>query len=245
MVSNIGVKVVGFSEAERHSLNTLFRLSAHNNTAYALWVPEGASAPHVALIDTDCYEAGLEVASPSFNANLKLICVGGRTVKNAWRSFARPVDWRALLHTLDELFASQADVDIDLGMEEPVDKTAPPGIKVSLLVGLCREDRLYLRARLALAGLTDVDESPSVVDAGKQVAQRHYDLVILGMGVSDADPWALVQSLKEMPTPICSVIVVTAAPSWHAMERAEALGCTGLLEIPFNPRQVIDLLQKV
>lgn len=245
MASNIGVKVVGFSEAERHSLNTLFRLSAHKNTAYALWAPDGACAPHVALIDTDCYEAGLEVASPNFNVNLKLICVGARPVENAWQSFQRPVDWSALLQTLDELFESQADVDIDLGMEEPVDKTAPPGIKVSLLVGMSREDGLYLRARLALAGLTEVDESPSVADAEKQVAQRHYDLVIIGIGAHDEASWALVQSLKEMPTPIGSVIVATTAPSWHAMERAEGLGCTGLLEIPFNPRQVIDLLQKV
>lgn len=236
---------MGFSETERHSLNTLFRLSAHNNTSYALWTPEGACAPHVALIDTDCYEAGLEVASPNFNTNLKLICVGARTVENAWRSFKRPVDWSALVRTLDELFESQADVDIDLGMEEPVDKTAPPGIKVSLLVGLNREQSLYLRARLALAGLTEVDESPTVEDAGKQLMQRHYDLVILGLETSGADPWTLVQAIKEIPTPAASVIVATAAPSWHAMERAEQLGCTGLLEIPFNPRQVIALLQKV
>lgn len=237
--------MVGFSESERHSLNTLFRLSTHNNTAYALWTPEGAYAPHVALIDMDCYEAGLEVASPSFNTNLKLICVGARTVEKAWRSFKRPVDWTALVHTLDELFESPADVDIDLGLEEPVDKTAPPGIKVTLLVGLQREEGLYLRARLALAGLTEVDESPSLADAGQHLAQRHYDLVILGVGMSDEPSWALVQSLKEMPAPVGAVIAVTAAPSWHAMERAERLGCTGLLEIPFHPRQVIDLLQKV
>lgn len=237
--------MVGFTVAERHTLNTLFRLSVHNNTCYVLWTPEGTCAARVALIDTDCYEAGLEVASPSFNAHLKLICVGTRKVENAWRSFKRPVDWGALVQALDELFESQADVDIDLGMAEPVDKTAPPGIKVSLLVGLNREESLYLRARLALAGLTEVDESSTVDQAGEQLALRHYDLVILGLETSASDPWTLVQTLKEMPMPTASVIVVTAAPSWHAMDRAEQLGCTGLLEIPFNPRQVINLLQKV
>lgn len=193
----------------------------------------------------DSYESGLEMASPNFNSNLKLICVGARATENAWRSFERPVEWSALVNALDELFESQADVDIDLGMEESVEKVAPPGIKVSLLVGLSREERLYLRARLALAGLTDVDESSCAVEAGSKISQRHYDLVFLSLALSDADPWALVQTLKDMPTPTSSVIVTTTTPSWHAMERAEQMGCTGLLEIPFNPRQVIDLLQKV
>ncbi len=244
-MSNIWVKVVGFSETERHSLNTLFRLSANNNNAYALWTSEGAAAPHIALIDVDSYEAGLEMASPNFNSNLKLICVGAQATENAWRSFERPVEWSALVNALDELFESQDDVDIDLGIEEPVEKTAPPGIKVSLLVGLSREEGLYLRARLALAGFTDVDEASSAVEAGRRISERHYDLVFLSLALPEADPWALVQTLKDMPTPTRSVIVTTATPSWHAMERAEKLGCAGLLEIPFNPRQVMDLLQKV
>src|SRR4051812_26749439 len=101
-MSNIWVKVVGFTETERHSLNTLFRLSAKNNNAYALWTSEGAAAPHIALIDVDSYEAGLEMASPNFNPNLKLICVGARATENAWRSFERPVEWSALVTALDE-----------------------------------------------------------------------------------------------------------------------------------------------
>jgi AmiR/NasT family two-component response regulator len=55
----------------------------------------------------------------------------------------------------------------------------------------------------------------------------------------------LVQALQELPTPTRSVIVATATPSWSAMEQAEGLGCAGLLEIPFDPRQVVDLLEKV
>jgi CheY-like chemotaxis protein len=245
MASNIWVKVVGFSDVERHSLNTLFRLSSVRETAYALWSPEVGAPPQVALIDVDSYGANLELALPSFNANLKRICVGTQGQDNAWHSFQRPVDWRALVRVLDGLFAVPGAVDIDIGLESPSEKTVPPGVKTTLLVGMGRENRLYLRARLALAGLTDVDEAETGAEAGARISQRYYDLVIMGLDLPDADPWALVQTLHDLPTPIRSVVVATAAPSWSTMERAERLGCTGLLEIPFNPRQLIALLEKV
>lgn len=245
VTSTIWVKVLGFSDAERHSLNTLFRLSAHHDAAYALWTADVGAPPNVALVDVDSYEADLDRASPSFNGNLKRICVGSRATDNAWRSLQRPVDWNMLVQVLDELFASQEDVDIDIFEEEPSERTVPPGVKVSLVVGLTREERLYLRARLALAGLLDVDDAETAVEASVRISQRHYDLVIISLELADAEPWALVQTLQDMPTPTGSVIVVTALPSWRAMEQAERLGCTGLLEIPFNPRQVMDLLERV
>lgn len=245
MTATVWVKVIGFSDVERHTLNTLFRLSAGQTPAYALWAPELATAPHVALVDVDSYASGLDHASPGFNTNLKHICVGARAFDHAWRTFPRPVDWPALLQTLDSLFASQAEVDIDLGSDDLVDLTQPPGLKTSLLVGLAREEQLYLRARLALAGLTDVDDADSAAQAGTRLAEGYYDLVVVSLELADADPWALVQSFQDLLAPPHAVVVATAEPSWHAMERAEALGCKGLLEVPFNPPQVLALLQQV
>jgi len=243
MASPTWVKVVGFSDAERHSLNTMFRLSEHLTPAYMLWTPETPSQPHVALIDVDSYEGGLELGSPRFNPNLKVLCVGERAPANAWRSFARPVDWGVLLDELDELFAPRPTEDSEPG--QLVEKQVPPGVKVTLLVGLSRPDRLYLRARLALAGLTEVEDVDTAADAAVKVSQRQYDLVVVSLELIDADPWLLVQALKDMPTPVRSIIVATDAPTWRAMGMAEDLGCIGLLEIPFEPQQVLDLLQKV
>jgi CheY-like chemotaxis protein len=245
MASNIWVKVVGFSDVERHSLNTLFRLSAVRQTAYALWSPEVGAPPMVALIDVDSYGANLELALPSFNSNLKCICVGSRSQVNAWHSFPRPVDWPALIGVLDGLFAVPDAIDIDIGLNTLVEPIVPPGVKTTLLVGMGRDNRLYLRARLALAGLTDVDDAATGGEAGARVSQKDYDLVIVGLDLPDADPWALVETLHDLPTPIRSVVVVTAFPTWATTEQAERLGCTGLLEIPFNPRQVIALLGRV
>jgi CheY-like chemotaxis protein len=245
MAASTWVKVVGFSDVERHSLNTLFRLSERLAPSYALWTPELPSQPHVALIDLESYEGKLEMASPRFNPNLKMISVGPVASPNAWRSFHRPVDWTALVKVLDGLFASHDNLDFDMGADAAVEKTDPPGVKISLLVGLSREDRLYLRARLSLAGMTEVDEVGTAAEAGVKLTQRQYDMVVVSLDLIDADPWMLVQSLKDMTRPVRSVVVATDAPSWRAMEMAEKLDCAALLEIPFVPQQLRDLLQKV
>jgi CheY-like chemotaxis protein len=245
MSSSIWVKVVGFSAGERHSLNTLFRLSVRQTPAYCLWSVDSPAPPHVALIDTDCHEAEVELASPTFNPNIKTICVGSKTYSQAWRSFTRPVDWNGMVQVLDGLFASQAYVDVVTGFDSLDEDAVPPGVRVTLLVGMNSLDCMYLRARLSLAGLTDVDEVKTAEQANRNMALRPYDVVIISLELSDADPWALIQSFKSMPTPPRALIVTTKTPTWSAMERAEKCGCAGLLEIPFNPPQVMGLLQKI
>ncbi len=245
MSSSIWIKVVGFSGVERHSLNTLFRLSIRQTPAYCLWTHDAPAPPHVTLIDTDCHEAEVELASPTFNPHLKIICVGAKTHANAWRSFHRPVDWNAMVQVLDGLFASHTYVDVVTGFDELDEQTVPPGRRVTLVVGMQPADRMYLRARLSLAGLTDVDEVDTAEQASTSMANRHYEVVIVSLELGDADPWALVQSFKALPTPPQAVIVTTDKPSWSTMERAEEMGCTGVLDIPFNPPQVMGLLHKV
>lgn len=246
MTSSVMVKVMGFSDVERHSLNTLFRLSCRQIPSYQLWTSESASQPHVALIDVDSYEAMLELESPNFNPNLKVIAIGAEAPAQAWRFMPRPVDWVGLVRELDALFATMVEVDIDIGLGgDASDRVAPPGVTVCLVVGLAPEQRFYLRARLALAGHTEMDEANSAAQASKLLSQRHYDLMIIGLDLADADPWVLVEALKDMQAPPRSVVLATVAPTWSVMERADKLGCAGLLEIPFIPRQVLGILQKI
>lgn len=243
---NVWVKVVGFEDVERHSLNTIMRLSERSAVSYMLWTPDAPSPPQVALIDLDSYEASLELASPTRNPNLKLICVGSNAPANAWRVLQRPVDWTALVREMDSLFTLQPDLDIDLGFGDTVaDKLVPPGIKVTLLVGMTREERLYLRSRLALAGLTDVDEAATAGESTVLIGQRNYELAIVSNELDDADPFSLVQALQNLAVPVRTVIMATHFPSWAAEQEAERAGCSGLLEIPFNPRQIYEMLQKV
>ena len=128
MTSTVMVQVLGFSDAERHSLNTLFRLSSRQIPSYQLWTPDCAAAPHVALIDVDSYEAMLEMESPSFNRHLKVIAIGEYAPQSSWRHMSRPVDWIALVRELDTLFATLAEVDIGVG--GTTERVVPPGVAV-------------------------------------------------------------------------------------------------------------------
>lgn len=245
MASSIWVKVVGFSGVERHSINTLFRLSVRHAPSYNLWTPESPCPPHVSLIDLDCHEAEVELASPTFNPHHKVIAVGNKPHDIGWRSFQRPVDWNVMVQVLDSLFVSQAFLEADSGLDELGASNVPPGRRETLLIGMKPEERMYLRARLALAGLTDVDEAQNAELAGPYVNTRNYAAVIISLQLDDADPWSLVQAFHGMSNPPHAVIVATEKPSWLIMEQAEHNGCLGLLEIPFNPPQVLGLLQKI
>jgi len=237
------VKVVGFRDVERHALNTVFRLSMERPTTYALWTPEVPVLPHVALIDVESYEAGLALASPTLNPNLKLICVGNGAPQNAWRVFSRPVNWSAVIHAMDQLFASTA-VDIDIGMEGEGSAPIPPGVRQTLLVDSSREDRLYLRARLSLAGLIEVDEAESVMQATAKVREHHYDVVVVNVDMLD-DPWGLVERLVALEPPIGSVVITSANNAWLMHERAERAGCRAVLNKPYDPGHVFRVLQMV
>jgi AmiR/NasT family two-component response regulator len=117
-------------------------------------------------------------------------------------------------------------------------------MRATLLIGMTIEERLYLRARLALAGLTVVDEAASAEQAGPLIGNRHYDVVIISLQLGDVDPWSLVQAFSGMLSPPQAIFVSTDKPSWVVMQHAERAGCAGMLEIPFNPPQVAGLLQK-
>lgn len=243
MGTTVFVKVVGFREVERHALNTLFRLSDDRPTTYAVWTPDAPVMPHVALIDVESYEAGLALASPGLNRNLKLICVGAGAPVHAWRVFSRPLNWTAVLHAMDQLFAKPA-VDISLELEGEGGTAVPPGVRLTLLVDPSRDERLYLRARLSLAGLIEVDEVESVAQAQAKVRERHYDIVIIDVDTPD-DPWGLVERLVSMDPPIGSVVITTVNNSWQMHERAELAGCRAVLDKPYDPGHVFRVLTMV
>jgi DNA-binding NtrC family response regulator len=54
-----------------------------------------------------------------------------------------------------------------------------------------------------------------------------------------------VKHLQDLEKPVHSVVGVSTNASWKTANLAERMGCMGLLEMPFNPLQVIGLLQKV
>lgn len=242
----VRVKVVGFSDAERHSLNTLFRVSRADGPNYVLWTPEESSSPNVALIDVDSYEAGLDLVSPGFNPHLKMIAVGDSAPLGAWRALQRPVDWGGLVYLLDELFATSQEVDIDIFAEAPSTYVPPPpGIRCALFVGIPQVAAYYLRARLALAGLLVIDEVHSLEECMDRMGQRSYSLALVYVDPVTQDPWRYAKYFQDQAVPPANVIGVMPAPDWKAVRLSESMGCAALLEVPFNPQQVFSAFQKV
>lgn len=250
MGPRVYVKVVGFRDDERHALNTLFKLSIGQPISYSLWTPEAPVAPALALIDLESNEADIELSSPKQKTDLKIICVGQHAPVPDEQVFQRPLDWPEIITAMDRLFGSTKQSQavpsaFDQTVRVALAPIPVPDVRVALLVNPSREDRMYLRARLSLSGYTDVDEAETGSLALDMAKKRHFDLVIVGLDVPDMDGWKLIQDLVMMEPAIGSVVVVTTDTSWHMREHAEQQGCRGLIEKPYDPQQIVEMLQKI
>lgn len=271
MPSTVFVQVVGFRDVERHALNTVFRLSQDRETAYFLWTPDAPVPAHLALLDVDSYEGALALESPDFNPNLKMICVGDSAPASAWRVFNRPLNWTAVVGCMDALFAPVIAPGKSPGVapgiaSQPATAASPfagqmlepgtvagfapvapqpPGVKVSLLVDASREHRLYLRARLALAGLVAVDEAETSEQGLALAKRRRYDLVIVNVDPPSQSAWKIIDQMVGLEPDIGAVVITTRHMSRTVQAQAERAGCRGGLAIPFEPGQFLDIIKKV
>ena len=240
MAQRIYIKVVGFSDEERHALNTVFRLSEQCRTAYQLWMPTAAEAPRVALLDGLSWEARVEAESRLRRDDLHLLWVGPHAPQGVWRAFERPLGWGRVIEALDEMFAPQEDPD-----EEP--DTGPDSVmsqKQALIVSADRDERLYLRARLALARLTLVDEAETGAQARQLACQKQYDVALIASSLADTDCWTLLRELRNGQRAVRHVALTKASRS--AAERMRAwLGGAVLLEDPPHPERLDAWLSRI
>lgn len=250
MAEQVFVKVLGFDDTERHALNTLFRLSETGPVHYLLWAPEAPSAPQLALVDGDSYEAQLALGLQQ-DAAPQLIWVGDNPPPSALRTFSRPLHWPHVVQAMDSLFGILPDMDLDLGFdvvasEEAWPDTAPPPdaaaapAKRVLVINPSLEERLYLRARLALAKLLDVDEAVTGAEGLACVSKAHYHLVIADGALADV-AWVL-RELRAAQPPIPHLVFAT--PSWTARLRARLQGSAAWVK-PYDPAQLHELLERV
>lgn len=271
-MKRIFVKYYGFSDAERHALESMLSLSESRDVVYSAWTAQTAEAVHapdVLIIDGDSWEAVLELANPSHDA-VRLIWVGDETPLEAWRVFQAPVKWSAVLDAMDKEFAPAApapepvsapvdldlthEQDLDVQLDENGDDTQPlplepgelpaPGRRV-LLVDRGREDRLYLRAKLAAAGLHEVDEAATGTEALVLLNTHAYHLVTVDLGLSDMDPWKLVKAVDNTRPAIAHLFITGSSPGWRSGARAWFAGARVYLSKPIHPGQLKSLLRKI
>jgi CheY-like chemotaxis protein len=247
MAQRVFVRVVGFTDVERHALNTVFRLSEQGETQYCLWMVDAPVAPQLALIDGLSYEASLQLESPG-QEGFRLIWVGAAAPPQAWRVFDRPIAWPEVVKAMDELFAPPRpldfDLDFDSGIADTLPPEEPPG-KRALIASADRDERLYLRAKLALADLTQVDEAETGAQALELTRANRYDVALVDFALPDMDGWVLLRELAGAKPAIPHVIVTKAHASIPERLRAWLGGASGIFEKPPHPGKLQDLLQRV
>jgi CheY-like chemotaxis protein len=245
MAQRVYVKVVGFSDEERHALNTLFRLSEQCMTMYQLWSPTARESARLALLDAQSYEARIEAES-RVRGDLKMLWIGEEPPDQVWRSFPRPVVWPEVIEAMDALFAPR-ELDFDLDLGAVAGASAPPAMsaKQALIVSPSRDQRLYLRARLALAHLTQADEAESGSQAVELARGKQYDFAVVDFAVPDMDAWALLRQLREGKRPIRHVAFTKERRSLREYVRAWMGGAGPLLDNPPNPQRLNAWLNRV
>ena len=250
MTQRVFVKVLGFSPVERHALNTLFRLSELRETVYSLWGPQAPEPPRLALVDGRSQEAHEELGAA--DKALKLIWIGSVAPASSWRSFERPLFWPSVIQAMDELFAPPGSLDLELDFDD-APLTLPPGAPgwdgsppLRALIASCdRDQRLYLRARLALAELTQVDEAQTGAEALELARANPYCVALVDFGLPDVDGWTLLRALHAERPAIAHLIATKASPSLVERLRARWDGASVMLGNPPQPATLRSALEKV
>ncbi|QHE86298.1 hypothetical protein [Hydrogenophaga sp. BPS33] len=262
------VSVVGFSDVERHALNTIFRLSQDRELTYALWMPSRSpSAPspaavaQVALVDGESLEAVLSHAK-EMPPGQRLIWVGPDAPAHAWRVMQRPMDWAAVLHDLDAVYAAHrwdsGMVDLDVTSPAPLDVAlgalSEPGdfVRRAVVVGTDEQEGTYLRTRLALAGVAHVDEASDAAHALELMSRYRYVCGVFNLDDHRMDVWALMRHFVERyPQALTLATTELAGPlaGWWRRMRVRRdvyrVGISALLERPFRPSQVSQWLDLI
>jgi CheY-like chemotaxis protein len=247
MAQRVFVNVVGFTDEERHALNLLFRISGEHATPFSLWEPNAPEAARLAIIDGQSYEAQVEVELPR-NANLPIIWVGDDAPARTWRRFPRPIAWPEVVQAMDELFPAPPDIELDFdGLDtQPPDTVPPDAMRRRVLIAAAdRDDRLYIRAKLSLADLTQADEAENAGEALELARMNDYVLAVVDFGLPGANGWDFLRELAKGQRPIAKAIVVADRPGAIEHVRAWFAGVTGFFEKPPHPGKLHKTLRQV
>ncbi len=259
MLQRVFIRVVGFSDAERHALNTVFRLSrdekAGRSISYEPWLPDAPEPARLVLIDGSAGSASEELAGLRHNPDAALIWVGAVSPAHAWRTFTRPLNWPEVLRAMDAYFkpaASLAEfVDFDLGGDTlipAIENTGPVSLsdqlarpKRALVADQDPEARLYMCSKLAMMDITLIDVATTVMQAKMLLGKRHYDFVCIDMNLQDEDAWMAVSAAKWR---LRTVLITGEHISVTTRLTAKISGCK-VMQKPLHPGELTDLLLKV
>lgn len=248
MGQRLFVQVVGFGEGERQSLAEAFRASESAENGYSLWESNLGVDAQVTVVDADSPESAPMLEASS--AAGRIIWIGEKAPAHAWRRYVRPVDWPQILSGLDELLRPPPDLEFDLGGFDPLDATIPPEAPTvigrrALIASADRDERLYFRARLALADLTQADEAENASEALQLARNNRYEIAFLDFALPGLGGWDLVKQISALEPAIPRVIVTKERVSTGDRLQAWRNGTNSLMPKPLDPDQLKSLLSKL
>ncbi len=147
--------------------------------------------------------------------------------------------------------SSSLDLDLDFDSQAP---TAPAPLEAPealperpqvLVVDADRDARLYLRARLAMAGFVKIDEATTGTEALKLIDTHLYKLVILDLELPDIEPWEMVKRVEASRPAIAYLILTGSRISPLDTVRGWFGGARGSLRKPLHPGKLKRLLRSV
>jgi CheY-like chemotaxis protein len=248
MVQRVLIKVAGFTDAERQTLNLLVRLSEDSDRVFVLWAPDLALPPVLAVVDGEAPDAAAQL-SFCRDGQIPLIWIGPAPPPQALRSFERPLAWPDVVDSIDEILGvGPPPIDLGFGDSDAMDtqpsQLEPPAPRALIAAGDLSQ-RLYLRARLALAGLTQADDAVDATQMRDWIRAQHYVVALVDFELPGAQGWAFIRELARLGPEPTRVIVIKDGLSlvdrWHG-RRA---GVAGLFDKPPDPVRLAALLEQL
>ena len=141
----------------------------------------------------------------------------------------------------------QLPANFALGFEEYSD-TLPPDVprpRRVLIAAADRDERLYLRAKLSLADLTQADEAESAAEALELARDNNYVLAVVDFALPGSDGWKFLREFASGPRPIGKVVVTANRPSPVEYVRAWFSPLAGFFGKPPHPDKLHEVLLHV
>lgn len=105
--------------------------------------------------------------------------------------------------------------------------------------------RMALRIALTGAGYTVTEASDGADGLAKATATR-FDLIVTDLNMPNMDGLAMIRALREQPAQAgVPIIFLSTESDGEVKAEAKAAGATGWLVKPFEPEQLLRVVQKV
>jgi CheY-like chemotaxis protein len=249
MQPRLSVALVGFSEFERRTLGSFFRLAAP--PALALDLVTQPSSARLIVADADHAAAAAQLVAAGRLGDT--VFIGQRAPEGAAARLPRPIDALQVLREIETLVARRHSAPAADAAEVP-SGASPLRRRIPRFSALLVDDSTialrYLQLRLQRMGI-DTDLAPGSARALELLAQRAYGFVFIDVELGDGsalDGLALCQHIRRQHRHVDGrapvLVLVSAHHSPLDRARGSLAGCDHYLAKPADDEALHQLLSQ-